>query len=204
MSDAFERELLKVLPREGRDSDDPDDAGGLTSRGITEATARAAFEQELVSTPDPRKLDAREIRVIYKAFYWDRIHGNLLPAEIAGLVFDEAVNCGVGTAVMNLQNALNVVLKEPIAADGKFGPKTKAAIADVLRLESNVVDLFPEISPLFFREALIRALLEGRAAYYVSITDEETPREVKNRKFFRGWMNRLKAWMSRFDVRDRL
>ena len=44
MSDAFEREILKVLPREGRDSDDPDDAGGLTSRGITEATARVPFE----------------------------------------------------------------------------------------------------------------------------------------------------------------
>lgn len=201
---SFEDALRSVLAVEGGTSNDPDDAGGLTSRGITEATASAAFEQELVSNPDPRKLDAGEIRTIYKAFYWDRIHGDELPEEIAGLVFDEAVNCGVGTAIKNLQSALNVVLKKQLVVDGKFGPATKAAIADGLRLEANVVDLFPEISPLFFRKVLIRALVEGRAGYYVSITDGETPREVKNRKFFRGWMNRLKAWMSRFDVRDRL
>ncbi len=204
MSDAFEREILKVLPREGRDSDDPDDAGGLTSRGITEATARAAFEQGIVSTPDPRKLSFEEVKAIYRVFYWDRIHGDDLPEGVAGLVFDESVNCGVGTAIKNLQSALNIILKKQLVVDGSFGPKTEAALSAVLALEANVVDLFPEISPLFFRKALIRALVEGRAGYYVSITDEETPREVKNRKFFRGWMNRLKAWMSRFDVKNRL
>jgi len=198
MSDAFERELRCILPREGRDSNDPDDAGGLTSRGITEATARAASEQGIASAPDPRKLSPKDVKAIYKAFYWDRIHGDLLPEGIAGLVFDESVNCGVGTAIKNLQNALNIVLKKQIAIDGSFGPKTKAAIRDVLHIEANVVDLFPDLNPLFFRYALIRALVEGRAAYYVSLTDDETPREKTNRKFLRGWMNRLKTWMSRF------
>ncbi len=200
----FDEALRRTLGFEGGDSNDPDDAGGLTSRGITEATARAAFEQGIVSTPDPRKLKSGEVKAIYRVFYWERIHGNLLPAEIAGMVFDEAVNCGVGTAIRNLQAAINIVLKKQLVVDGSFGPKTKAAIRDVLHIEAKVIDLFPEISPSFFRDALIRALVEGRAAYYVSITDEETPREVKNRKFFRGWMNRLKAWMSRFDVKNKL
>lgn len=167
----------------------------MSSRGITEATARAAFEQELVSTPDPRRLDAREIRVIYKAFYWDRIRGNLLPEEISGVLFDEAVNCGVGTAIKNLQGALNIVLSDQIAVDGKFGPKTEIALAEVLKFEANAFDLFPGLNPDFYRQVLLRAILVGRVKYYVSITDGETAREVKNRKFLRGWLNRLKHWL---------
>ena len=59
---------------------------------------------------------------LYRRDYWDRIHGDELPPPLALLVFDAAVNNGVGRAVRWLQMAAGVT------SDGLLGDATLAAV----------------------------------------------------------------------------
>ena len=62
----FERAVEKTLKLEGGFVNDPDDPGGATKYGITEATARAHGY-----TGDMRELPLDVAREIYKKSYWD-------------------------------------------------------------------------------------------------------------------------------------
>ena len=68
-----------------------------------------------VDIPSLTKEDAR---AIYKRDYWDRVQGDLLPPQLAYVVFDAAVNNGVGRSVGWLQAAVGA----PV--DGALGPVT--------------------------------------------------------------------------------
>lgn len=69
------------------------------------------------------ELSQADAAAIYHSDYWERIEGNSLPAPLALLVFDAAVNNGVGHAVRWLQSAVGVT------PDGQLGPATRAAIS---------------------------------------------------------------------------
>ena len=45
---------------------------------------------------------------LYRRDYWNPVHGTDLPASLALLVFDAAVNQGTGTAARLLQKAVDV------------------------------------------------------------------------------------------------
>ena len=62
-------------------------------------------------------------RAIYRRDYWDRVQGDALPPPLALLVFDAAVNNGVGRAARWLQIAAGV------RVDGLIGAQTLAATA---------------------------------------------------------------------------
>jgi lysozyme family protein len=62
-------------------------------------------------------------RMIYRRDYWTPVQADTLPAPLALLVFDAAVNNGVGRAVRWLQQAVGV------SADGVMGPLTITAVA---------------------------------------------------------------------------
>ena len=72
---------------------------------------------------DIAALDLDDARAIYRRDYWDRVQGDALPPPLALLVFDAAVNNGVGRAVRWLQLAAGV------KADAVVGPATLAAVA---------------------------------------------------------------------------
>ncbi len=125
----FDVALAHVLRMEGGFSDDPYDPGGPTNRGITlrvyashkgttlDATNREQLKSELKSIPDAT------VRSIYLTRYWRPAGCEQMPAGIALMHFDAAVNHGVGTAIRSLQQALGV------AADGVIGPLTRRALA---------------------------------------------------------------------------
>ncbi len=118
----FEKALRHTLRWEGGYVHDPRDPGGETKYGISKRSFPgleiAALTQE----------DAERI---YKANYWDRCRCEELPGSIAILLFDGAVNQGVGAAVRCLQQALGNV-----TIDGLIGPQTIGAAckADVAGL----------------------------------------------------------------------
>lgn len=85
-----ESAISNVLRREGGYVDDPDDSGGATNYGITEAVARAAGY-----TGDMRELPPELAQQIYKSQYWDAIGADNLPPELREVAFDAAVNQGV-------------------------------------------------------------------------------------------------------------
>ncbi len=129
-SDAiFERALAHVLEMEGGFTDDPHDPGGPTNRGITlgvfaawrKVTLSAANRASLVR--DLKAIDPATVREIYRRRYWDPAHCADLPAPLALMQFDAAVNHGVGTAIRFLQEAVDA------GVDGEVGPETRTAVA---------------------------------------------------------------------------
>jgi lysozyme family protein len=83
---------------------------------------------------DPSTLTPQDTQAIYKAHFWDAVHGDDLPPNVAGLLFDAAVNQGQGWAPMMLQSAVGATM------DGVIGPKTLAAVRamDVLTLHATI------------------------------------------------------------------
>lgn len=112
----FDQAFDALLKHEGDYSDHADDPGGRTRFGITEAVARKHGY-----TGDMRQLPVSAAKAIYRADYWDAVRADDLPADIRYVVFDGAVNSGVGQSVRWIQRALDV------ADDGRIGPVTLAA-----------------------------------------------------------------------------
>jgi lysozyme family protein len=123
----FDTAFSKLLGHEGDFSDHPDDPGGKTRYGVTEAVAR-----EVGYRGDMRELPLDLAKRIYRAKYWDEVQADILPAGIRYAMFDAAVNSGPRQAVRWLQRAVGV------ADDGILGPRTMAAAgalsADSLRM----------------------------------------------------------------------
>ncbi len=123
MTPQFQRAVEFTLKHEGRYSNHPADQGGKTRFGITEATAsRAGLDFKIIKLKDAK--------VIYKVMYWDKVQASKLNPDLAVVVFDQAVNCGVRSASRRLQRAYNVGLqgRERLKVDGVVGPKTIKAV----------------------------------------------------------------------------
>ena len=105
--------------------DNPNDPGGATNWGITEAVARAnGYEGDM------RDLPQATAEAIAKRLYWDVVQGDQLPAPLDFQVLDGAYNSGAGESARWLQRAVGVT------DDGDIGPATLAAVArmDVWRI----------------------------------------------------------------------
>ena len=116
----FDAALAQVLLFEGDYSDHVEDAGGKTRYGVTEAVAR-----EVGYRGDMREFPLDLASRIYRDRYWDAMRCEDLPDSLRYVVFDSAVNCGVGQTTRWLQQTVGVT------ADGIIGPKTLAAVDDV-------------------------------------------------------------------------
>lgn len=112
MSALFDAAVGFVLRHEGGYSTDPNDPGGETSWGISKRSYPAL---------DIEALTREEAIGIYRTDYWMAARCDELPGQVALLVFDAAVNQGLGAAVRMLQEELGV------ATDGVLGPVTLTA-----------------------------------------------------------------------------
>lgn len=115
----FEKAIDYVIENEtggdpnGAYSDDPDDYGGPTKWGVTQAEAeRHGF--------DVRDLTRAQAEGIFRSDYW-RFDG-VGDQRIGTKLLDMAVNLGLGTTVKLLQQAVGV------KADGAFGNVTMNAV----------------------------------------------------------------------------
>ncbi len=121
--------MLLGIPGDNTFTDDPYDRAGPTNRGITledyahwknlsiDATSRGQLVEALKQIPDDT------VTAIYLGRYWRPAGCAELPAVLALMHFDAAVNHGVGTAIRMLQQAAGA------DADGEIGALTRAAIA---------------------------------------------------------------------------
>jgi lysozyme family protein len=155
---SFEACLPIILKSEGGFVNDPHDPGGATNLGITIATL-SSWLRRAATVDEVRALTAASVGPIYRARYYNAAHAGDCPAGVDLMVFDEAVNQGVGRAVTSLQACAGV------AADGAFGPATKAAVA--------------KADPA----ALIRAIAADRDAHYRALPG--FPR------YGHGWLRRV-------------
>ena len=113
----FDQALKTLLKHEGGYIDHPNDPGGITNYGITQAVAR-----QHGYTGDMRTIPMDVVSAIYRKAYWGTIRAEELPAPLRYPLFDAAVNSGTGQAVKWLQRALGV------KDDGVMGDQTLAAI----------------------------------------------------------------------------
>ena len=116
------------------------DPGGRTNLGVTQAVwenwvGRASGEKEM------RALTPEMVEPLYKKKYWDACKCDDLPSGIDYLVFDFAVNAGVGRSAKTLQKVVGVTV------DGAIGPKTIAAV----KTTNDLINKFSDEKEKFYR-----------------------------------------------------
>ena len=107
-----------LITHEGGFSNHPDDPGGATMYGVTEAVARANGY-----TGRMRDFTLNQAKAIYRKQYWDACQCDAMPEPVKYPLFDAAVNSGPGQAIKWLQAAAGV------KADGVIGPMTRQAVS---------------------------------------------------------------------------
>ncbi len=162
----FPDALAVVLAREGGYVNAPDDPGGETNHGVTARVYARWRKRGGLPARSVRLIQPAEIAAIYDAEYWDPVRGDellRLDFGVALVVFDFAVNAGVGRATRLLQRTVGV------PEDGAFGPATLRA------LEAATPDAF------------VAGYSRGREGFYERLATRRPPL----RKFLRGWLNRV-------------
>ncbi|HTJ88860.1 MAG TPA: glycosyl hydrolase 108 family protein [Acidocella sp.] len=148
-----------TLGCEGGFSMNPEDRGNWTGGEIGVGILKGTnFGLSAASYPhlNLRDLTAEAADAIYQRDYWQPVSGDELPAGLDLMVFDHAVNAGVGASVRLLQAALEVEV------DGQIGPRTLLAArhADargvILRLSQAQTVFYEAGAERVFRHGLLR------------------------------------------------
>jgi lysozyme family protein len=159
-----------VLKREGGYVNHPDDAGGPTNYGITQATL-AAWSGHPVTAADVAAMPESTARAIYQQSYFiGPGYDTISDPALQDLMFDFAVNSGPGAATKALQTSLQQMHLYPGVVDGQIGPQTRQALRGVTN--------WPE---LYFRVKCERYELYLR---YIGRNPSQTV-------FATGWANRM-------------
>lgn len=155
--------LKFVLRAEGGFVDNPNDPGGATNYGITQAVYDNYRRALGLPTQSVRNIGTNEVNSIYQQQYWNNNLCASLPPKLSVIYFDACVNTGGPQATRDLQRALNV------SVDGKIGPITIDAAQNT--------DVSDTISAYFVT----------RRSFYINLAANKP----KYSEFLRGWLNRL-------------
>lgn len=176
MSALKDKIINAIIKIEGDYSDNPDDSGGPTRWGITEAVARAdGYKGDMRFFPKERAYSIYE-RKYLKPICFDELekHSMLIAEEMA----DTSVNLGVVRAGEFLQRALNALNNKQayypdIKVDGAIGPGTIAALEKYMQIRKAVNG----------ERVLFRMLNCLQGAFYIDLA----ARREKDETFIFGW-----------------
>lgn len=90
----YARCLSVVLTHEGGYANHPQDPGGATMKGVTQATYNAYRARKGLAPRAVRQIAEAELQEIYRTGYWNEVQGDTLPIGVDLAVFDGAVNSG--------------------------------------------------------------------------------------------------------------
>ena len=144
MKQNFETVISRVFDHEGLYSDHSKDPGRKTMRGVTQKTLEQ-WRGEPVTEDDMKNLTEDECKQIYRAWYWNAVHGDELPTGADYCLMDAAVNSGPSRATKWAQSCLGVKI------DGHIGPQTLKALCEA-DMEQFITDYMDE------REQFLRSL----------------------------------------------
>lgn len=153
---------------EGLNANDPDDLGGATRMGVTIATwKKVGYDKDGdgdIDVDDLWKITKEDVvNRVLKPHYWDRWKADEIKSQsVANLLVDWVWGSGAH-GIKRVQQALG------LKADGIVGPVTLREVNSY-----NSRDLFHFIKGL--RVAFLYEICEKRPV---------------NKKFLRGWLNRL-------------
>ena len=176
----IEQIIEDVIAVEGGYTNDPNDAGGPTKFGITEAVARVHGYMG-----DMRDFPVEKAREIYNETYvtqpkFDAVFK--LAPDVAIELIDTGVNMGPATSAKMLQRSLNVLNQQQkfypdIPVDGLLGSGSIAALSSFLQkrgASGNVV--------------LLRMLNALQCVRYIELAEKKPTQE----DFLFGWvLNRV-------------
>lgn len=151
---------------EGGFVNDPTDRGGATNRGVTIATFEEYCRRKAYPRPTIERLknlSGKEWVDILKTMFWDRWKADSINSQKIANILVDWVWCSGAHGIFIPQKLLGV------KADGIVGEKTIQA------LNSQDPDKF------------FRILFEARKKFLNDITNSRPA----NRRFLKGWMNRL-------------
>ena len=148
MQSNFDKSFALMLQSEGGFSDDPRDTGnwlpdgrkGCTNLGVTQR-AWEAWLGRVSNEKEMRALTPEIVKPFYKRKYWDACRCDDLPQGVDYLVFDFAVNAGVGRSAKTLQSAVGATM------DGAIGPLTLAAVKNT----PDLIDKFSQAKIDFYK-----------------------------------------------------
>lgn len=170
---SWERAIKFTLPWEGGFTNNPLDRGGPTNMGITQGTLDAAFKKKIVGHNNVRALSKDEALRIYRTNYWDAHGWGKYAESVDMIMFDICVNHGMCGAAKIAQRAC-VSCGADLVIDGKWGPKTAAALFNLAW--SNAL-------------YLSKMLIIKRLNYYDKIVEAKPDQKV----FLGGWCRRTRA-----------
>lgn len=159
-----------ILSWEGGVSNNKNDSGGLTNKGVTLAVwtkhGRDINGDGVVDGNDLVTITDEDAIKIMKLLYWDTVKADKIASQnVANILVDWAWNSGVGRAAKEVQTIVGAT------ADGIIGEKSIAAINAM-----NSEDLFKKIFAA--RLNYINKIVAGNP---------------KNQVFEKGWKNRLNS-----------
>lgn len=165
-----------ILDKEGGYVNHPDDRGGPTNWGVTQATARAHGYDG-----DMRKLTRQQALDILHADYWiaprfDQVAE--ISTAIADKLCDAGVNMGPSQPGKWLQRWLNAfnnrgILYPDLIIDGVIGPRSLNALNHYLIRRGSEGEL-----------VLLRGLNCSQGQYYLELAE----RRAANESFIYGWL----------------
>lgn len=167
-----------LIKREGGYVNNPNDRGGATNYGITEAVARVNGWKGPM-----RDLPLDLAKQIYKQQYWinprfDQV--NTLSPLIAEELLDTGVNCGVAFAKPLLQRALNLLNNQgkagfsDLEVDGVYGSETLGALKTYLSKRGKDGE-----------KVMLKVLNIMQGQRYIEICERNPTQE----QFFYGWIS---------------
>lgn len=142
MKDNWNRSFQLMLKSEGGYANHPSDPGGRTNLGVTQAVWEN-WVGHTVTEKEMRALTPEKVEPLYKRKFWDACRCDDLPSGVDYLVFDMAVNAGVGRSAKLLQRVLDV------AQDGAIGPITLAVAEHKGAL--TIIEEFSKVREEFYR-----------------------------------------------------
>jgi lysozyme family protein len=116
----WDKAFDQVITYEGGYVNHPDDPGGPTNLGITQATLSKYLGRN-ATIQDVRNLTKAAVKPIYKKRFWDVLRCDDLPGGVDLAVYDFGVNSGTTRAARYLQSVVGA------KQDGEIGPATIAA-----------------------------------------------------------------------------
>jgi lysozyme family protein len=171
----FAAAYAKTMRHEGGYANNPADRGGETYKGIARkhwpgwkgwpivdwAKSRPGFPRSLSGNSELQRM-AEEF---YRNAFWSNWMQAIPSQGLAEWYFDKAVNMGTPQATKLLQRAVGAV------DDGKYGPKTHAAVLKALKDDE---------------QGTIDACREQARAFYRHLADANPSQQ----QFLRGWLAR--------------
>jgi len=176
----FDEAFNITMGNEGIYSNDPNDAGGETYRGIARRYNPQWKGWKIIDDTKPDidfyRMDSI-VRRFYETRYWDVNLLDEFPQSIANEMFDTGVNMGIGRAAKFLQESLNYLNRDEtlftdLVVDGVIGSATLHALSKMDKSDKKII-------------LIMLNVCQGR--HYMNYMKKSSTQE----KYARGWFKRV-------------